>query len=54
MRDANTTIGKKSIERKKYPQMVNVLKEFVIVTTIRKRILDLGVSFIVGDLLVSI
>ncbi len=41
MLDADTTMAKKSIERKKYPRVVNVLKESVGATTIIKRILDL-------------
>ena len=53
MQDADTTMGKKIIERKKYSQFVNVLKKFVGVITITKRSLDLGVSLIIGELLVS-
>ncbi len=53
MLDVDTTMAKISIESKKYPRVVNVLKESVGATTITKRILDLGVSFTVGELLVS-
>ena len=53
MPDANTAIGKKNVKKKIYPSVVNVLKEFVGATTITKRILDLGVSFTVGELLAS-
>ncbi len=54
MPDADTAINKKSVERKKYPQVINVLKESVGATTITKRILDLGISLTVGELLASI
>lgn len=53
MPNADMAITKKSIERKRYPRVINVLKESVKVTTITKRILDLGVSFIIGKLLAS-
>ncbi len=51
--DANTAFGKKDVEQKIYPRVVNVLKESVGATTITKRILDLGVSLTVGELLAS-
>lgn len=38
-------------EKKKYLRVVNVLKESISVTTIIKRILDLGINLIVGELL---
>ena len=44
-------ISKKGIGHKKYPGVVGVLKEFVGATMITKRILDLGVNLIVGELL---
>ncbi len=54
MLDADTTTAKKSIERKKHPRVVNVLKESVGATTITKLILDLGVNLTVGKLLASV
>ncbi len=48
MPDGDTFIGQKSVERKKYPRVVNILKESVRATAITKRILDLGVSLTVG------
>ena len=53
MSDADMATTKKSVERKRYPRVVNVLKEFVGATTITKRILDLRVSLTVGELLAS-
>ena len=53
MPNANMVTTKKSVEKKRYPRVINVLKESVRATTITKRILDLGVSFTVGKLLVS-
>ena len=47
------SVAKKGLERKRHPRVVNVLKELVGATTITKRILDLGVSLTVGELLVS-
>ena len=38
---------KKNLERKRHPRVVNVLKESVGVTTITKRILDLGINLMV-------
>ena len=54
MLDADMVIAKKSIERKKHLRVVNVLKESVKTTTITKRILNLGVNFIVSELLASV
>ena len=51
--DAEVLIIKKTVERKRHPCVVNVLKESVVATTITKRILDLDVNLIVGDLLTS-
>ena len=51
MPNADMGIAKKSVEKKRYPRVVNVLKDFVEATTSTKRILDLGVSLIVGELL---
>ena len=53
MPDVEGSQVKKSIERKKHPRVVNVLKESVGATTITKRILDLGVNLTVGELLAS-
>ncbi|MCJ1343493.1 hypothetical protein MMC31_001687 [Peltigera leucophlebia] len=53
MPDAKGTTAKKIVERKKYPRVVNVLKESVGATTITKRIQDLGVNLTVGELLAS-
>ncbi|MCJ1349183.1 hypothetical protein MMC31_007419 [Peltigera leucophlebia] len=46
-------VTKKSLERKKQPRVVHVLKESVGATTITKRIIALGVSLTVGELLAS-
>ncbi len=53
MLNASTATAEKSIERKKHPWVVNVLKESVGTTIITKRILDLGVNLTVGELLTS-
>ena len=53
MPDAEGTTAKKTVERKKHPCVVNVLKESVGATTITKRILDLDVNLTVGKLLAS-
>lgn len=42
---------KKIIERKKYIQIVNILKKFVGTTTITKRILHLRVNLTISELL---
>ena len=44
---------KKNIQRKKHPHIVNMLKQSIEATTITKYILDLGVNFTIGKLLVS-
>lgn len=44
---------KKNIEYKRHLRVVKVLKEFVEITIITKRILDLKVNLIVEELLVS-
>lgn len=54
MPEADIAISNKSVERKRYPQVVNVLKESARATTIIKQILDFGISFIVGELLASV
>ena len=53
MPDVEGTTAKKTVERKKHPRIVNILKESVGATTITKRILDLGVNLTVGELLAS-
>lgn len=53
MSDAKGTTTKKREEKKIHPCVVNVLKEFVGVTTITRRILNLGVNLTVGKLLAS-
>lgn len=42
---------KKTVERKKYPQVVNALKEFVDITIIIKCILDLKMNLTIDELL---
>ena len=41
-------ISKKSVEKKKDPQVVNILKESVGATIITKQILNLRVNFLIG------
>lgn len=53
MPNADIAIIKKSVEKKRYPRVVNILKEFVGATTITRQILDLGISLTVRDLLTS-
>lgn len=53
MLNADIGIAKKNAEKKRHPQVINVLKESIGATTIIKRILDLGVSLKVGKLLLS-
>ena len=53
MPDVEGSQVKKSIERKKHPHVVNVLKESIGATTIPKHILDLGVNLTIGELLAS-
>lgn len=48
--DINSVI-KKSLGRKRYSWMVNVLKKLVRAITIEKRILDLEVNLIIKELL---
>lgn len=45
------TRAKNYIESKKHPRVVRVLKEFIGIPIITKRILDLGVNLIVSELL---
>lgn len=53
MPDTEASEPKKTVERKKHPQVVNVLKKSVYITTITRCILDLGVNLTVGVLLAS-
>lgn len=53
MFNIDATITKKGIEIKKHSYMINVLKESVGATSIRKRILDLGISWTMCKLLTS-
>lgn len=50
MPDAETTLTKKTVESKKHPWVVNILKEFVGTPTITKRFLDFGVNLTFGKL----
>lgn len=43
--------ARRSVEKKIYPQVVNILKESIGVTTITNQILDLGISLTVDKLL---
>lgn len=45
-------VRKKTVERKKHPKIVGILKELVIARMITKRILNLEVNLTVGKLLV--
>lgn len=51
MLDVETSKSKKIIKRKKYLQVVNLLKEFIEATTITKYILDLEVILTIDKLL---
>lgn len=53
MPDEKAMEPKMLIERKKYLQVVNILKEFMGATTVTKHILDLKVNFTIGKLLAS-
>lgn len=53
MPDIETGKLKKTIERKKHLQIINVLKKSVKTTTIIKRILNLEVNLTIGKLLFS-
>lgn len=53
MPDVEVSEPRTTVERKKHPQVVNVLKESVDAITITKRILDLGVNLTIGKLLAS-
>ena len=53
MPNADTAINKKSVERKKHPQVVNVCKKSVGIITIIKQIWEVEISLIVGKLIAS-
>lgn len=53
MPDPEAAKIRKGIKRPKYPRLVNVLKNSVVVTTINKRILGMGVNLTVGKPLAS-
>lgn len=53
MPDVKASEPRKTVERKKHPQVVNALKESVDATMITKCILDLGVNLTVSKLLAS-
>ena len=47
------SVTKKTLEHKRHPRGINILKKLVGATIITKCILDLGVSLTVGELLAS-
>lgn len=51
MQDAEAEVSEpqKTVERKKHPRVVNMLKESISATNITKCILDLGVNLTVGE-----
>lgn len=51
MPDAEAVESRKAIEKKSYPQIVNLLKKSVGAITITKRILNLRVNLTIGKLL---
>ena len=53
MPDMEASEPSKIVERKIYPQVVNILKESIGAMAITKRILDLWVNLTIGELLVS-
>lgn len=50
--DAKVGESKKTFERKKYSQLIHMLKEFIEVTIMTKRILNLKVSLTISETLV--
>lgn len=44
---------KKSMEKRKHLRIINILKKFIIVTTITKPILDLKMNLTIDELLTS-
>lgn len=53
MLNAKTNKLKKIIKKKKYPRIVNILKEFIKAINITKRILNQKINLIISKLLVS-
>lgn len=53
MPDAEAGELRKTVEKKRYLRVVNVLKESMGTTTISKRILDLGINLTISKLLAS-
>lgn len=51
--DAKAGKLKKIVKRKKHPQVINILKKSVSVTTITKHIVNLGVNLTIDKLLTS-
>lgn len=54
MLDTKTIIIKKAIKKKKKSYVINILKKFVEITTITKRILDLNINLTVSKLLILV
>lgn len=50
--DVETSKPKRVVKRKKYPWVINILKEYIDATTIIKRILDRHVNLAISVLLV--
>lgn len=53
MPNTNIATTKKGFEKKRYLWVINVLKIFVGAMTLKKQILDLGLTFTIGKLLTS-
>lgn len=53
MPDTEVSEPRKTVERKKNPQVINILKESLSATTINMRILELVVNLTIGKLLAS-
>lgn len=51
--NAEAITTKKTIKRKKYLHVINILNESIGATKITKRIMDLDINLIVGELLAS-
>ena len=54
MPDKEASEPRKRVERKKYSQVVNVLKESVRAKTITKHILELGIKMTIGEFRASV
>lgn len=54
MFNINMGIIQKNVEKKKYPQIINILKKSIETIIIIKRILNLEIKFTVSKLLASI